>query len=173
MIGRFAVMFAFRRFAPWLALGLALGALALSASARAMGAPASTTSAAGTTTYVPSDSTGAHGAAPNPGATGVTAVGAPSPTATTPAGGVIGRGARPATGSATRARADTTHISAVAIVIAALGAALALACAAWAVARRRAFEPHWWLSARHSVDEARYRTSATWAEFTDWARLGH
>jgi hypothetical protein len=58
-------------------------------------------------------------------------------------------------------------------VIAALGALLLLGCAAWALARRRAIEPHWWLSLRHSMAEAGYRMSATWSEFTDWARLGH
>jgi hypothetical protein len=58
-------------------------------------------------------------------------------------------------------------------VIAAAGASLALACAAWGLARRRAVEPHWWLSFQHAMAEARYRASATWAEFTDWARLGH
>jgi len=58
-------------------------------------------------------------------------------------------------------------------VIAAVGAALALACAAWGLARRRAVEPHWWLSFQHAIAEARYRALATWAEFSDWARLGH
>ena len=65
------------------------------------------------------------------------------------------------------------HISTLAIVIAAVGALLALACAAWGIARRRAVEPHWWLSFQHAIAEARYRASATWAEFTDWARRGH
>ena len=64
------------------------------------------------------------------------------------------------------------RISTLAIVIAALAALVALACAAWAVARQRAYEPHWWLSLRHAMAEAGFRTSATWAEFTDWARLG-
>jgi hypothetical protein len=81
-----------------------------------------------------------------------------------PLGGI----ARPAT----RARAGKDHISALAIAIAALGALLALACAAWALARRRAFEPHWWLSMRHAMAEAGYRAAGTWAEFSDWARLG-
>jgi hypothetical protein len=63
-------------------------------------------------------------------------------------------------------------ISTAAIVVAALGALLVLAAAAWALARRRAYEPHWWLSLQHSLGEAGYRTSSTWAEFSDWARRG-
>jgi hypothetical protein len=41
------------------------------------------------------------------------------------------------------------------------------------VFRFGAFEPHWLLSARHSLAEAGFRASATWAEFTDWIKLGH
>jgi hypothetical protein len=37
----------------------------------------------------------------------------------------------------------------------------------------RAFEPHWLLSLRHAMAEAGFRLSATWAEFSDWVRLGH
>ena len=44
---------------------------------------------------------------------------------------------------------------------------------ALALARRRAYEPRWWLSLRHALAEAGFRASATWAEFTDWLRLGH
>jgi hypothetical protein len=53
-----------------------------------------------------------------------------------------------------------------------LAALVALASLVWAVFRLGAFEPHWLLSARHSVAEAGYRTSSTWAEFRDWVRLG-
>jgi hypothetical protein len=77
------------------------------------------------------------------------------------------------TGRASAQAPGTGGVSALAIVIGALGALLALACAAWALARRRAFEPHWWLSMRHSLAEARWRVSGTWAEFADWVRLGH
>jgi hypothetical protein len=78
-----------------------------------------------------------------------------------------------------RARAGTrahskgsSHVSTEAIVLAAIAVLLLLACAAWAFARSRAYEPRWLLSLRHAMAEAGYRTSATWAEFTDWARLG-
>jgi hypothetical protein len=64
------------------------------------------------------------------------------------------------------------HVSTEAIVLAAIAALLLLACAAWAFARSRAYEPHWLVSMRHAMAEAGFRTSATWAEFTDWARIG-
>jgi hypothetical protein len=64
-------------------------------------------------------------------------------------------------------------LSTAAIAAVVLAAVLVLACIAWALARRRAFEPHWLLSLRHAMAEAGFRASATWAEFTDWARLGH
>jgi len=64
------------------------------------------------------------------------------------------------------------HVSTEAVVLAAIAALLLLACAAWAFARSRAYEPHWLISMRHAMAEAGFRMSATWAEFTDWARLG-
>jgi hypothetical protein len=143
----------------------------------------------------PSDrATGAPGAAPGQLAAGATPNTAPNTSPTTapagsttspPAGGATSSTApsRPPAlvggpfGSTNRARGSARdgigHISALAIVIAAVGASLALACAAWGLARRRAVEPHWWLSFQHTMAEARHRASATWAEFTDWARLGH
>ncbi|HTZ64691.1 MAG TPA: hypothetical protein VMB51_11355 [Solirubrobacteraceae bacterium] len=65
-----------------------------------------------------------------------------------------------------------THVSTEAIVLAAIAALAVLACAAWAFARSRAYEPQWMLSLSHSMAEAGFRVSATWAEFWDWARLG-
>jgi hypothetical protein len=67
----------------------------------------------------------------------------------------------------------STGLSTGAIVIAVIAALVALACASWALARHRAFEPHWLLTLRHSVAEAGFRASETWAEFTDWIRIGH
>jgi hypothetical protein len=63
-------------------------------------------------------------------------------------------------------------VSTSAIAIAAVAGVVALTCLAWAIARRRAFEPHWLLSLRHSLAEAGYRASETWGEFADWVRLG-
>jgi hypothetical protein len=45
-------------------------------------------------------------------------------------------------------------------------------CIAWAIGRWLALEPRWTVSLMHSLREASYRGSATWAEFADWARLG-
>ncbi len=65
-----------------------------------------------------------------------------------------------------------THLSGDAVALAAVGALVVLACLAWGLARMLAFEPHWTLSLRHAMAEASFRASATWAEFSDWARLG-
>ncbi len=59
-----------------------------------------------------------------------------------------------------------------AIALAALGALLLLGCILWGGARLLAYEPRWTLSLRHSLAEAGFRSSATWAELSDWARLG-
>jgi hypothetical protein len=85
----------------------------------------------------------------------------------------LGNGALGRAGTAAKHQSTAkSGSSTVAIVVGALGALLVLACAAWALARRRAYEPHWWLSLQHSLGEAGYRTSSTWAEFSDWARRG-
>src|SRR4029077_1736367 len=101
----------------------------------------------------------------------------PSTATTTPTAGVPA--VTSATATITRTPATPTAkkgdrpLSTGAILIAVLAALLILACAAWALARQRAFEPHWLLSLRPAMAEAGFRASATWAEFTDWARLGH
>jgi type IV secretory pathway TrbD component len=60
-----------------------------------------------------------------------------------------------------------------AIAVAVVAAVVILVILAWSIARMSAYEPRWTLSVRHSLEEARFRASATWAEFSDWARLGH
>jgi hypothetical protein len=86
-------------------------------------------------------------------------------------------GTTPATRAPGAARASTAKgsggVSGWAILAAILGGLVALACLVWAVFRFGAYEPHWLQSARHSFGEAGYRASATWAEFADWARIGH
>lgn len=42
----------------------------------------------------------------------------------------------------------------------------------WALGRLVAFDPPWLASGRHATSEAGWRASASWAEFTDWVRLG-
>jgi hypothetical protein len=53
-----------------------------------------------------------------------------------------------------------------------LAGLLVLLCAIWAIVRWLAIEPRWTRSLTHSLEEAGFRTSATWAELLDWARLG-
>jgi hypothetical protein len=67
----------------------------------------------------------------------------------------------------------STRLSAGALALAVLGGLLALGCLVWVLARWLALEPRWTVSLGHSMREACYRASATWAEFSDWARLGH
>ncbi|HEX5853454.1 MAG TPA: hypothetical protein VFY36_10220 [Solirubrobacteraceae bacterium] len=92
----------------------------------------------------------------------------PPAVTTTPAGGVRVGTAKPAAGSGK----GSSEVSTPALLAAALAALLALACAIWGAARLQAFEPRWTLSLRHTLAEAGFRASATWAEFSDWARLG-
>lgn len=146
------------------------GAAARSQNGRRLGTSAQSPAAGGTA--VPSSAPSASQTTAPTGSAGASSTLARPPTSSLPpvlTGGQLGRASR-AAGSP---RHRSGGVSALAIVIAALGALLVLACAAWALARRRAFEPHWLLSLRHSMAEAGYRTSATWAEFKDWARLGH
>jgi len=100
-----------------------------------------------------------------------------APAATTPLPGSAA--ATPSGAAGLLARTHTTarprratKISTEAIVLAAIAALAVLACGVWAFARSRAYEPHWMLSFRHAMAEAGFRASATWAEFTDWVRLG-
>jgi cobalamin biosynthesis Mg chelatase CobN len=73
---------------------------------------------------------------------------------------------------ARRTTATATKLSTAAIVAAALAALLIVVCLAWGIARWFAYEPRWSVSLRHSFAEAGWRLSASWDEFSDWARLG-
>jgi hypothetical protein len=66
----------------------------------------------------------------------------------------------------------TSRLSTGAIVAVVAAAALILACVVWGAARWWAYEPRWTVSLRHSLAEAGWRLSGTWAEFSDWLRLG-
>jgi hypothetical protein len=70
------------------------------------------------------------------------------------------------------ASTHTSGLSGGAIAIAVVAALIAIGCLVWGISRRRAFEPQWLLSLRHSMAEAGSHASATWAEFTDWFRIG-
>jgi hypothetical protein len=71
------------------------------------------------------------------------------------------------------ASGSSGKLSTTAIIAAAVAALIALGALAWGIARMRAYEPRWTLSLRHSMAEAGFRASATWAEFSDWIRTGH
>ncbi|MHB1468408.1 MAG: hypothetical protein ACYCX7_04545, partial [Solirubrobacteraceae bacterium] len=64
------------------------------------------------------------------------------------------------------------RLSPIAIAAIAVAALLVLASLAWALSRAFAYEPPWMLSLNHSLAEAGFRASATWAELLDWMRLG-
>lgn len=142
-------------------------------SASTNAAPNGTTATTRTST-VPGAATAVPGTT-SPSAPGAAAVN-PLLGRTVPGSSAVNPLGRTTPNARLRARArkegGSGHVSTEAIVLAAIAALLLLACAAWAFARSRAYEPHWLVSMRHAMAEAGFRTSATWAEFTDWARLG-
>ena len=94
----------------------------------------------------------------------------PTPgTAPAPAPDVAGRDA---IGIAARATEPATDAPVPLIALAVLAGLLALATMAVGVARWRAWEPAWAERFRHAAGEAGWRASSTWAEFTDFVRLG-
>jgi hypothetical protein len=58
------------------------------------------------------------------------------------------------------------------LFLAVLGALLLAAALAIAAARWWAYDPPWLARSRHATAEAGWRTSAAWAEFRDWLRIG-
>lgn len=105
-----------------------------------------------------------------------------SGTSTTPTTTYTPQSATPPTGTATTSTTSppkrsvhstrANKLSTLAIALIVLAALLILACATWVAARLSFFEPRWARSARHALAEGGFRLSATWAEFTDWVRLG-
>jgi hypothetical protein len=114
---------------------------------------------------------------PNPGsATPATPSATPTaPTTTSPTSAAprtLTPAGAPLTTSARKAHAGPTHLSTAALTLAIVAALIVLASAIWALVRWLAPEPRWTRSLMYSVDEAGFRASSTWAEFTDWVRLG-
>jgi hypothetical protein len=144
------------------------------ALAGAASAPATTPTIAVPASAVPA--TGGVAASPA-GSTATTVTPPPATatqTSTAPAASVSGA-ARATTGAQAVVVHRTTspsRLSNTAIAAAALAALIALCCLVWGVARMLAYEPRWTLSLRHTLAEAGFRASATWAEFGDWIRLG-
>ena len=124
---------------------------------------------------------GATAAAPAAGATPPStpagpggSANAPTSASATPAPTAL-PGASAATIAATAAAkrgAGASTAPAPVIALAVILAALALAALAWMLTAWRGLEPVWLTGTRHAWSEAGYRASGTWAEFTDWLRLG-
>jgi hypothetical protein len=112
---------------------------------------------------------------PSTASSPITPTSSPASTATNPQRTLLG-GAQTTpsrlTTPARRRRSTTSSPSGEAIVIATIAALLVIACLIWSIARWLALEPRWTLSLRHSLNEASFRISGTWADFADWARLG-
>jgi hypothetical protein len=130
--------------------------------------PASGAPSTVTTTPAGAASPGATTTTPATAAPASTAPATGAPASTTPAV-PAGSAATPAPGAR---HATTTKLSTGAIVVAALAALLILICLAWGAARWFAYQPRWSISLRHSLAEASWRLSASWDEFSDWARIG-
>lgn len=139
--------------------------LQLPASARPQpNNPGNVGSSVATTTTTPQTTTSSQ-----PGSTITTSSTA---TTATPPASSPGVGTQTAQGTKPAQHTNSTKLSTPALALAVLAALLALLCIAWGIARLTAYEPRWVLSVRHSLAEGGFRASATWAEFTDWARLG-
>lgn len=107
------------------------------------------------TTPVPSATAPATSAAPTATAPTTAAPGAaaPAPQPAAPSGG----------------RSDRKPLI---VALIAGGALVLLALLLWGLGRTRGWDPGWAARMRHSWGEAGFRTTSTWAEFTDWLRLG-
>jgi cobalamin biosynthesis Mg chelatase CobN len=126
------------------------------------GGPASPASPAKTTPAAPQATPGQ----PAPAATTPQPSPAPAPAAAA-SDGAIERAAR-----TERASGRSDGLPAAIVGIGILALVLALVGLLWLIARALAWEPRWWPRARHACQEAGWRVSGTWEDFTDWVRLG-
>lgn len=108
-----------------------------------------------------------------PATTPAPAATAPSTVATTPGTPTTvapaPTGTAPAHPAASSGGSDRTPLL---VALIAAGTLLLLALGLWALARTRGWDPPWAARMRHAWGEAGFRTTSTWAEFTDWLRLG-
>jgi hypothetical protein len=119
-------------------------------------------------TALPSSTTAPAG---TPGAPAPTTAQPPTTAAvqTTATPQTASTGTPASTGTGTRSNTDKKL---PVLLLAILGAILLAGALAIAAARWWAYDPPWLVRARHSTAEAGWRTSAAWAEFRDWLRLG-
>lgn len=144
------------------------------------------TTTASSTTSVPTSTTPTSATTSTSAPTGAAQPGTVAPPTTAPAGAATQTASTPTSavptttttpGSTTvivahKQKPSAKGLSAGALALAILGALLVLGCILWALGRWLALEPRWTISLTHSLREAAYRASETWAEFGDWARLG-
>lgn len=97
-----------------------------------------------------------------------------TPTATVPTTPVAPTTTTPAPAQRQQPPAATTSSDRKPLIVAliAAGALVLLALLLWALGRSRGWDPVWSARMRHAWGEAGFRTTSTWAEFTDWLRLG-
>ena len=134
---------------------------------------AATPPAASTGTAPPPPPAAAGDAPPAGSATpGAPAAAQPPPTPGTAPAPAPDVAARDAIGIAARATEPATDAPFPLIALAVLAGLLALGALAFALVRWRAWEPAWADRFRHAAGEAGWRASSTWAEFTDFVRLG-
>jgi hypothetical protein len=151
--------------------------ITIPASAKAHIATTTTTP----TTSVPASKTPSSTTTSTPAPTGAAQPGTVAPPTTTPARAATQTASTTTSAAPTATTVIVAHkhkpsakrLSTGALALAILGALLVLGCIVWALARWLALEPRWTVSLMHSLREAAYRASETWAEFSDWARLGH
>ncbi|WP_027005412.1 hypothetical protein [Conexibacter woesei] len=115
-----------------------------------------------------------------PGSVATTTVVPPTTAAPPPSTATIQTTATPQTGQAGTSTAtpasdgpgSTNDSKLPVLLLAVLGAILLAAALAIVAARWWAYDPPWLVRTRHATAEAGWRTSAAWAEFRDWLRIG-
>lgn len=121
------------------------------------------TAAPGATTPTPPAGAGTPAAS-------ATATGTPSPQADPQPAKAVADDAIARAAQTTRSSDAGTP--AALVLLAAMGALLALGGLGYAAGRWLAWDPAWARGSRHAMGEAGWRASATWAEFADWVRIG-
>lgn len=143
------------------------------------GGAAATPPAAGGTGTAPPAAAGGTGSTgtPSAGAVPAPAAGAGAAVKPPPTPGVAPTAApdvaaRDTIGLAARSTEPATDAPFALIALAVMAGLLALGAMTFGLVRWRAWEPAWADRLRHAAGEAGWRASSTWAEFTDFVRLG-
>ncbi|MCW3013111.1 MAG: hypothetical protein JWO02_203 [Solirubrobacterales bacterium] len=134
--------------------------------------PASGSSSSGTgTPAAGTTSTPAPSTTPaTPAATPTTATATPQPAPSVSPAPAVADGA--ILTAATNTQDNGSGLPAPLVALAFVALLAALVAAVLGAARWWAVDPQWMQRSRHATSEAGWRTSAAWAEFTDWLRLG-